>query len=217
MNWCRTLFLKCFTGHGNDESAEMVSEDMIYLSQCQPSLKKEIKLENLKSNDLQKTDYETKRTKKLNISLNHSKTMETKIKKKKKKKKINLKRNFTNPDLSFEQNFLTQTQKEKRKKRLLNNESEFKNFDLMDFKLIKRNKKVNMSVNYILEDKLNYEITQNFTQLEKMSIGPEIFIKMRQGNIKNHYEFEEKLGEGGFGTVFIAIHKKMSKILIYFS
>jgi hypothetical protein len=33
------------------------------------------------------------------------------------------------------------------------------------------------------------------------------FIQSRQGNIKDHYFFEKKLGSGGYGAVYLAKHK----------
>lgn len=33
------------------------------------------------------------------------------------------------------------------------------------------------------------------------------FIQSRQGNIKDHYFFEKKLGSGGYGAVYQAKHK----------
>ncbi len=34
------------------------------------------------------------------------------------------------------------------------------------------------------------------------------FIDSRQGNIKDDYYFEKKLGSGGYGAVYLAKHKK---------
>lgn len=34
------------------------------------------------------------------------------------------------------------------------------------------------------------------------------FIDSRQGNIKDEYYFEKKLGSGGYGAVYLAKHKK---------
>lgn len=45
------------------------------------------------------------------------------------------------------------------------------------------------------------------------------FIDSRQGNIKDEYYFEKKLGSGGYGAVYLAKHKKTgnkSLILIVF-
>jgi hypothetical protein len=36
------------------------------------------------------------------------------------------------------------------------------------------------------------------------------FIDSRQGNIKDDYYFEKKLGSGGYGAVYLAKHKKNS-------
>jgi hypothetical protein len=33
------------------------------------------------------------------------------------------------------------------------------------------------------------------------------FVKSRQGNIKDEYFFEKKLGSGGYGAVYLAKHK----------
>jgi hypothetical protein len=37
------------------------------------------------------------------------------------------------------------------------------------------------------------------------------FIDSRQGNIKDDYYFEKKLGSGGYGAVYLAKHKKTGK------
>ena len=34
------------------------------------------------------------------------------------------------------------------------------------------------------------------------------FIDSKQGNIKDDYYFEKKLGSGGYGAVYLAKHKK---------
>jgi serine/threonine protein kinase len=39
------------------------------------------------------------------------------------------------------------------------------------------------------------------------------FIQSRQGNIKDHYFFEKKLGSGGYGAVYLAKHKLTGKLL----
>ena len=38
------------------------------------------------------------------------------------------------------------------------------------------------------------------------------FIDSRQGNIKDEYYFEKKLGSGGYGAVYLAKHKKTGKL-----
>jgi serine/threonine protein kinase len=38
------------------------------------------------------------------------------------------------------------------------------------------------------------------------------FIQSRQGNIKDHYFFEKKLGSGGYGAVYLAKHKLTGKL-----
>lgn len=40
------------------------------------------------------------------------------------------------------------------------------------------------------------------------------FIDSNQGNIKNDYLFEKKLGSGGYGSVYLAKHKKTGKICV---
>lgn len=37
------------------------------------------------------------------------------------------------------------------------------------------------------------------------------FIDSREGNIKDEYYFEKKLGSGGYGAVYLAKHKKTGK------
>jgi hypothetical protein len=39
------------------------------------------------------------------------------------------------------------------------------------------------------------------------------FIDSKQGNIKDDYYFEKKLGSGGYGAVYLAKHKKTGKSL----
>lgn len=41
----------------------------------------------------------------------------------------------------------------------------------------------------------------------KPLISKQWFIDARVGNIKDVYHFEERLGSGGFGVVYLAIHK----------
>lgn len=38
------------------------------------------------------------------------------------------------------------------------------------------------------------------------------FIDSRQGNIKDEYYFEKKLGSGGYGAVYLAKHKKTGRL-----
>lgn len=40
------------------------------------------------------------------------------------------------------------------------------------------------------------------------------FIQSRQGNIKDHYFFEKKLGSGGYGAVYLAKHKLTGKLFL---
>ena len=37
------------------------------------------------------------------------------------------------------------------------------------------------------------------------------FVQSKQGNIKDEYYFEKKLGSGGYGAVYLAQHKVTSK------
>jgi hypothetical protein len=39
----------------------------------------------------------------------------------------------------------------------------------------------------------------------------EWFINSRQGNIKDEYYFEKKLGSGGYGAVYLAKNKKSGR------
>lgn len=41
----------------------------------------------------------------------------------------------------------------------------------------------------------------------KQFISKQWFIDARVGNIKDVYHFQERLGSGGFGVVYLAIHK----------
>ena len=45
-------------------------------------------------------------------------------------------------------------------------------------------------------------------------IERQLFIDSRQGNIKDEYYFEKKLGSGGYGAVYLAKHKKTGTILL---
>ena len=52
--------------------------------------------------------------------------------------------------------------------------------------------------------------------VERKTTGPitierQWFIDSRQGNIKDEYYFEKKLGSGGYGAVYLAKHKKTGK------
>jgi hypothetical protein len=38
------------------------------------------------------------------------------------------------------------------------------------------------------------------------------FIDSKQGNIKEDYYFEKKLGSGGYGAVYLAKHKKTGNV-----
>ena len=40
-----------------------------------------------------------------------------------------------------------------------------------------------------------------------------MFIDSHHGNIKDEYYFEKKLGSGGYGAVYLAKHKKTSKLI----
>ena len=44
-----------------------------------------------------------------------------------------------------------------------------------------------------------------------ITIERQWFIDSRQGNIKDDYYFEKKLGSGGYGAVYLAKHKKTGK------
>lgn len=44
-----------------------------------------------------------------------------------------------------------------------------------------------------------------------MRIEREWFISSKQGNIKEDYFFEKKLGSGGYGAVYLAKHKKSGR------
>lgn len=44
-----------------------------------------------------------------------------------------------------------------------------------------------------------------------ITIERQWFIDSRQGNIKDDYFFEKKLGSGGYGAVYLAKHKKTGK------
>lgn len=46
-----------------------------------------------------------------------------------------------------------------------------------------------------------------------IAIERQWFIDSRQGNIKDDYYFEKKLGSGGYGAVYLAKHKKTGKCI----
>jgi serine/threonine protein kinase len=48
-------------------------------------------------------------------------------------------------------------------------------------------------------------------------ISKQWFIDAHVGNIKDVYHFEERLGSGGFGVVYLAIHKTTGKNYKYLS
>ena len=57
--------------------------------------------------------------------------------------------------------------------------------------------------------------------VERRTTGPitierQWFIDSRQGNIKDEYYFEKKLGSGGYGAVYLAKHKKTGKFAFIF-
>ena len=41
------------------------------------------------------------------------------------------------------------------------------------------------------------------------------FVQSRQGNIKDEYFFEKKLGSGGYGAVYLAKNKTTGKLTIF--
>ena len=47
----------------------------------------------------------------------------------------------------------------------------------------------------------------------KMRLSKQWFIDSHMGNIKDVYHFVERLGSGGFGVVYLAEHRKSSKII----
>lgn len=59
-------------------------------------------------------------------------------------------------------------------------------------------------------DKQTDQPKQRVKQLV-MKIEKAWFIQSRQGNIKDHYFFEKKLGSGGYGAVYLAKHKLTGK------
>ena len=42
----------------------------------------------------------------------------------------------------------------------------------------------------------------------KIKLSKQWFIDSHVGNIKDIYHFEERLGSGGFGVVYLATHRK---------
>jgi len=46
-----------------------------------------------------------------------------------------------------------------------------------------------------------------------ITIERQWFIDSRQGNIKDDYYFEKKLGSGGYGAVYLAKHKKTGRYI----
>lgn len=45
-------------------------------------------------------------------------------------------------------------------------------------------------------------------QFKAIAISQETFIKVQKESPEMHYHFHEKIGEGSYGQVFRAVHKK---------
>ena len=52
-------------------------------------------------------------------------------------------------------------------------------------------------------------------QPKKITVERQFFIDSRQGNIKDEYFFEKKLGSGGYGAVYLAKSKKTGKFTTF--
>ena len=48
----------------------------------------------------------------------------------------------------------------------------------------------------------------------KMKFDKSWFVQSRQGNIKDEYFFEKKLGSGGYGAVYLAKNKTTGKCFV---
>ena len=48
----------------------------------------------------------------------------------------------------------------------------------------------------------------------KMKFDKSWFVQSRQGNIKDEYFFEKKLGSGGYGAVYLAKNKTTGKCCV---
>lgn len=51
--------------------------------------------------------------------------------------------------------------------------------------------------------------------LDKMIIKREFFIPNKASNIKDIYDITKELGEGAYGKVYLAKHKKSSKLFCF--
>ena len=49
----------------------------------------------------------------------------------------------------------------------------------------------------------------------KLVLSKQWFIDSHVGNIKDVYHFEERLGSGGFGVVYLAQHRKSGNYIQY--
>jgi len=52
-----------------------------------------------------------------------------------------------------------------------------------------------------------HHVTTQGSDANNMRLDRSWFIQSRQGNIKDHYFFEKKLGSGGYGAVYLAVNK----------
>ena len=62
-------------------------------------------------------------------------------------------------------------------------------------------------------NRYNYTMVDNKNKGVTIQVERQWFIDSRQGNIKDEYYFEKKLGSGGYGAVYLAKHKKTGKFL----
>jgi hypothetical protein len=51
------------------------------------------------------------------------------------------------------------------------------------------------------------------SMLETMNIGPELFVSLKKGDIKNSYHVGKVIGEGAYGKVCIVTHKTTGEII----
>ena len=209
MNCCKNLFLGCFSSKNKEESSKnSYEEDVVSIPYSEIDQEKKNSSLSIKfqtNNDLKK--------KKTNIYKEKPKTMVS-IKKKEEfsqKKPIKIK-SSTCCDEIFLEFFILNTEEKNKMTLNLISTKKFKKYELEETKIPffgrKSKSKSKKDNTFILPQDSN--LIPSKRALDKLNISPEIFIRMQKGDIYNSYKIGKVLGEGGFGKVYLAIHKKLS-------